>query len=355
MAYRNGKKTGRKTRIIFLTGFGQNCLSETGNQANKTKHKMTHSALLLFVLSAATLLHPAGANAQTTEKHPTQFHTAKVDGLDIFYREAGDKHKPVIILLHGFPSSSHMYQDLMDDLAADFHLIAPDYPGFGNSSAPSPEKFNYTFDNLAGLMEHFIDAIGLTRYSLYLQDYGGPIGFRIATQRPRSIQALIVQNANAYTQGIGEAAGPLLRYSHDPNPETEKDARGILTFASTKWQYLDGAEDTSKISPDSYVIDQFYLDRTGNDQIQLSLFRDYRHNLELYDSWHEYLRKYQPPVLVISGRNDKIFIAAGAMAFKKDVPAADIHLLDGGHFVLAEKHAEAAQLIKTFYHKKAIE
>ena len=240
----------------------------------------------------------------------------------------------------------------MAELAGDFHLIAPDYPGFGNSSAPSVRDFDYTFDHLAGIVAHFIDALGLTKFSFYMQDYGGPVGFRIATQRPEAIQALIIQNANAYTQGLGEAIGPLLNYSRNPNPQTEKAARGILTLESTKWQYFDGAEDTARISPDTYAVDQFYLDRSENDQIQLSLFRDYKNNLALYDKWHDYLRKYQPPVLIISGKNDKIFVAAGAAPFKKDVPAARIKLLNGGHFVLAEKHGEAAQLIRDFFREQ---
>jgi pimeloyl-ACP methyl ester carboxylesterase len=311
---------------------------------------MNKTTLPLFFMVAA--LYSASVEAQTDAMHFTRYRTVKVDGLDIFYREAGNKGKPVIILFHGFPSSSQMYGDLMTDLANDFHLIAPDYPGFGNSSAPSVQAFDYTFDHLAIIMEHFIDSLGLTKYSFYMQDYGGPVGFRIATQRPESIQALIVQNANAYTQGLGEAIGPLLNYSRDPNPQTEAAARGILTLASTKWQYFEGAEDTERISPGTYAVDQFYLDRKGNDQIQLSLFRDYKNNLLLYDKWHAYLRKYQPPVLVISGRNDKIFVAAGAEPFKKDVPAAEIRLLNGGHFVLAEKHREAADLIGAFFREQ---
>lgn len=313
---------------------------------------MKKTTLSMFMFLATICW--GSVDAQTDEKHLTQFRTVKVDGLDIFYREAGDKRKPVILLLHGFPSSSQMYRDLIVDLANDFHLIAPDYPGFGNSSAPSVKDFSYTFDNLATIVAHFIDIMGLTKYSLYMQDYGGPVGFRIATQRPQSIQALIVQNANAYMEGIGQAIGPLLTYSGSPNLETEKGARGILTLESTKWQYLDGVEDSSKVSPDNYVIDQFYLDRKGNDLIQLALFRDYRNNLSLYDSWHAYLQKFQPPVLVISGKNDKIFIAAGAAPFKKDVPAAQINLLNGGHFVLAEKHIEAAQIIRSFFREKGL-
>jgi pimeloyl-ACP methyl ester carboxylesterase len=282
------------------------------------------------------------------------FKTVKVDGLDIFYREAGDRNKLTILLLHGFPSSSHMYRDLINGLSADYHLIAPDYPGFGQSSSPSPSGYNYSFDNLALTIKHFIDALELKKFILYVQDYGGPVGFRIATQRPELIQALIVQNANAYNEGLGDALRPLVDYIQNQNAETEKGVRVFLSFGTTKWLYTDGAEDVSKISPDSYTIDQYYLDRPGNDEIQLALFRNYGTNLPLYDEWHSYFRKYQPATLVISGKNDKLFIAAGAEAFKKDIKDAQISLLNGGHFVLEEKHAEAASIIKSFLFKKGI-
>lgn len=278
----------------------------------------------------------------------------KIDGLDIFYREAGDKSKQTILLLHGFPSTSHMYRDLINDLSADYHLIAPDYPGFGQSSAPSTSEYTYTFDNLATTINHFIDAIGLKKFSLYMQDYGGPVGLRIATQRPELIQALIVQNANAYAEGVGEALKPFAEYFKNPNAETEKGARGFLTFAATKGQYTTGAEDISRISPDSYTTDQYYLDRPGNDEIQLALMRNYGTNLPLYETWQAYFREYKPETLVISGKNDEIFTAAGAEAFKKDNKDAQISLLTGGHFVLEEKHAEAASVIKAFLLNKKI-
>lgn len=287
--------------------------------------------------------------------HQTISHKkVKVGGLEIFYREAGDKNKPTLLLLHGFPSSSHMYRDLMNDLSNDYHLVAPDYPGFGESSAPTTEEYQYSFENLASTVNQFIDILGLKKFSLYVQDYGGPIGFRIASHRPEMIQALIVQNANAYNEGLGEALKPLVSYIQNPNSETEKAARALLTLEGTKWQYTDGAENITKISPASYIVDQYYLDRDGNDKIQLALFRNYGSNLPLYEEWQAYFRKYQPATLVISGKNDQLFIAPGAEAFKKDIHDAQISLLNGGHFVLEEHHSEAAELIKTFLNKKGI-
>jgi pimeloyl-ACP methyl ester carboxylesterase len=283
-----------------------------------------------------------------------KFKTVKLDGLDIFYREAGNKNKPSILLLHGFPSSSHMFRDLINDLSADYHLIAPDYPGFGQSSTPSVSAYEYNFDNLALTISRLIDALGLKKLSLYLHDYGGPVGFRIAAQRPELIEALIVQNANAYNEGLGDALTPLIGYIQNQNQETENAARFFLSSAATKWLYTEGAEDASKISPDGYTMDQFYIDRPGNDEIQLALFRNYGTNLPLYDTWQSYFRKYQPATLVISGKNDKLFLAAGAEAFRRDIKDAQISLLNGGHFLLEEKHAEAAEMIKSFLVKKGI-
>jgi pimeloyl-ACP methyl ester carboxylesterase len=282
------------------------------------------------------------------------FKTVKVGELNVFYRQAGNINKPTILLLHGFPSSSHMFRDLMNHLSADYHLIAPDYPGFGQSSSPSTSAYYYSFDNLALTITHFIDALQLNKFSLYIQDYGGPVGFRIAAQRPELIQALIVQNANAYHEGLGDALKPLVDYIQNQTAETEKGARGFLSFETIKWLYTDGAEDVSKISPDSYITDQYYLDRPGNDEIQLALFRNYGTNLSLYDSWHSYFRKYQPPTLIISGKNDKLFLAAGAEAFKRDIKDAQVNLLNGGHFVLEEKHLEAASIIRSFLSEKGI-
>jgi pimeloyl-ACP methyl ester carboxylesterase len=284
----------------------------------------------------------------------TKFNVLNIDGLDIFYREAGDKNKPTILLLHGFPSSSHMYRDLISDLSTDYHLIAPDYPGFGQSSAPSTSEYAYGFENLAVTINRFIDEIGLKQFSLYVHDYGGPVGFRIAVQKPRAVRALIVQNANAYNEGLGEALEPLVAYIKKESEETEKGVRFFLSADAVKWIYTEGAEDVSKISPDGYTLDQSYLSRPGNDQIQLALFRNYGTNITSYETWHSYFRDYQPPTLIISGKNDKLFIPAGAEAFKKDLRNVQVNLLNGGHFVLEEKHAEAASIIRSFLVKQGI-
>ena len=283
----------------------------------------------------------------------THYHTASVNGLDIFYREAGDNSKPTILLLHGFPSSSHMYRELIPALACDYHVIAPDYPGFGQSSAPDASEFTYTFDHLAEIMESFLQQIGCTRFSLFMQDYGSPVGFRIASNHPEWISALIVQNANAYVEGINmEAFAPVQPFWADWNAETEKPVRGFLAAETTKFQYTHGVRDLSAISPDAWLHDQTLLDRPGNDRIQLSLLHDYQNNVPLYPEWQTYLRNQQPPTLITWGKNDPFFTEAGAGAYLKDLPNAELHLLDTGHFALEEDSSAIASLILNFLRNK---
>ncbi|HEY8897406.1 MAG TPA: alpha/beta hydrolase [Niastella sp.] len=280
-------------------------------------------------------------------KNQVFYRNVEVNGLTIFFREAGTAGLPVLLLLHGFPSSSYMYRDLITDLKGRYHLIAPDYPGFGQSSAPGIDEFTYTFDNLSVIIEQFIDKLQLKDINLYIQDYGGPVGLRIACRRPELIHSLIIQNANAYVEGFGAATDPLMAYIENPK-ENEQKARFFLTLDATKWQYLNGAGDVEKISPDSWSVDQYYLARKNNDEIQLALFRDYGSNISKYEEWQAYFKKYQPHTLVVWGKNDEMFIAAGGHAYKKHLPKAEIHQLEGGHFLLEEHHEYVAELIDRF-------
>jgi pimeloyl-ACP methyl ester carboxylesterase len=262
----------------------------------------------------------------------------EVRGLKIFYREAGEKNAPTIVLLHGFPTSSFMFRNLIPLLAKANHVIAPDYLGFGFSDAPSVMDFEYTFDNVASVMEEFLlKKLDLKKFSIYIQDYGAPIGYRIAAANPETIDKIVVQNGNAYVVGIGSAFDPMKPFWANRNTETEKPVRGLLTLDTTKFQYLHGAKEPSKISPDSYTFDQMFLDRPGNDEIQLNLLHNYQSNPPKYAGWHEFLRKYQPPMLIVWGKNDPFFTVEGAQAYLKDVPKAELHLLDTGHFALEEE------------------
>lgn len=276
------------------------------------------------------------------------YKSINIEGVNIFYREAGDVTKPLILLLHGFPSSSHMYRDLINDLKNDFHLIAPDYPGFGNSDMPSTDAYEYTFENLSVTIEKFIDALGLQKFSLYMQDYGAPVGYRIALRRPELIASLLIQNGNAYEEGLGPAIDDGKRFWANRNEETEGAMRRALTLGGTKFQYLNGTENPEKISPDAYHYDQYFLDREGNDKIQLALLYDYRNNITQYPAWQQWLRTRQPPTLITWGKNDVFFTAEGALAYKKDLSGAEIHLLNTGHFALEEFHEEIAGYIKAF-------
>lgn len=265
----------------------------------------------------------------------TFYRTAAIDGQTVFYREAGPKDAPVIVLLHGFPSSSHMYRDLIPQLSERFHVIAPDYIGFGYSSAPSVEEFEYNFETLTAPVEKLLfDVLGLQRFSLYVQDYGAPVGFRIASRHPEAVEGLVIQNGNAYVEGISAAFEPMKPFWANRNAETEIAARGMLARETTIFQYTHGAKDPEAVSPDSYNFDQNLLDRPGQDQIQLALLHNYPTNVALYEEWHAYFRNFQPPTLIVWGQNDPFFTAEGAKAFLRDLPQAELHLLDAGHFAL---------------------
>jgi len=275
--------------------------------------------------------------------------TITVDGQSIFYREAGDKENaPTILLLHGFPTSSHMFRNIIPALADKFHLVAPDYPGFGYSSMPPVDKFEYTFDHLAEIVDKFITRIGLERYSLYVMDYGAPIGYRLAVKHPEKIEALMVQNGNAYDEGLGEFWEPLKAYWNEPNDKNKNALKKFLTIEATRWQYTHGVKNENAISPDNWIHDQLLLDRPGNNEIQLQLFYDYKSNPPLYRQWQEYFRKYQPPTLVVWGRNDFIFTKEGAIPYQRDLKNVQIHLLNTGHFALEEEGELIAELISRF-------
>jgi pimeloyl-ACP methyl ester carboxylesterase len=284
------------------------------------------------------------------------YRTVHVDGLDIFYREAGSTAAPTILLLHGFPTSSHMFRDLIPLLADRYHLVAPDYPGFGNSSAPPISEFNYTFEHLTQVIQDFTDAIGMHKYSLYVQDFGGPVGFRLAARRPANIQALIIQNANAYTEGMSDEVHELLlRLSTDHSSKVKAKAAMLFELPYTKKQYLDGVKDPTLVSPDSWQHAQAGMDRPGNKAIQYAMHSNYASNFAQYSTWHTYFLRYQPPALVIWGEGDLVFGVAGAEAYRKDIKSADVHILEGtGHFAL-ETHSRAiAALIDRFLNTRPL-
>lgn len=279
----------------------------------------------------------------------TTYHYASVDGRKIFYREAGNKNAPTIVLLHGYPSSSHMFRDLIPKISDRLHVIAPDYPGFGHSDAPNAKQFKYTFDNLAEQVEKLLfDVLGLKKFSIYVQDYGAPVGYRIAARHPDAIEGIVVQNGNAYAEGIGAGFDPMKLFWKERNATTEAPVRGLLTKETTMFQYTHGVKDPTLINPDSYTVDQFFLNRPGNDAIQLDLFYDYQSNLGRYDGWHEFFRKSQPRMLIVWGINDPFFTVEGAKAYQRDLPQAELHLIDTGHFALEDSSDFIAERIKQF-------
>lgn len=317
------------------------------------------NTLLLAVLAAnlnlATADRSQAADPSTAMPGPiakVAYRTVKVEGLDIFYREAGPKDAPTLLLLHGFPASSHMFRNLIPALADEFHVVAPDYPGFGYSSAPAADKFEYTFDHLAAVIEKFTETIGLKKYTLYVQDYGAPVGYRLAVKHPDRVTGLIVQNGNAYDEGLdNDFWKPIKAYWKDRTDENAKPLLGFLNLDATKWQYTEGVRNVEAISPDAWTLDQSLLDRPGNQQIQLALFYDYGSNPSRYPAWHEYFRKHQPPTLIVWGKNDKIFPAEGAYPYKRDLKNVEFHLLDTGHFALEEDGDRIATLIRAFQRK----
>jgi pimeloyl-ACP methyl ester carboxylesterase len=277
---------------------------------------------------------------------------ATVDGHKVFYREAGSKTAPTILLLHGFPTSSHMFRNLIPALSDHYQVVAPDLPGFGFSDAPDRKQFTYTFENLAKVIANFTDAIGLTTFAIYVFDYGAPVGFRLALARPERVTAIISQNGNAYEEGLSEAWNPIQKYWKEPTPENRAALREFLKPEATKWQYTHGVEDTTLLAPEAYELDSALLARPGNDEIQLDLFLDYASNVALYPKFQEYFRSKRPPLLAAWGKNDPFFLPPGAEAFKRDIPNAEVKFFDTGHFALETHAQEIAGAIRDFLHRK---
>jgi len=278
----------------------------------------------------------------------TKYQYATVDRKKIFYREAGSNTAPTILLLHGFPTSSHMFRDLIPALAGSYHLVAPDLPGFGFSDAPDRKEFRYTFDHLAKVIDVFTQTIGLDRFAIYVFDYGAPVGFRLALVHPERITAVISQNGNAYEEGLSQGWNPIQKYWKEPTPENRAALREFLTPEATKWQYSHGVQDTTLLAPEAYELDSALLARPGNDEIQLDLFLDYASNVALYPKFQEYFRKERPPLLAVWGQNDPFFLPAGAKAFSRDNPNAEVHFFETGHFALETHAGEIGAQIRKF-------
>jgi pimeloyl-ACP methyl ester carboxylesterase len=282
------------------------------------------------------------------EMRRTRHRFLEVDGLKIFYREAGADTSPALLLLHGFPTSSHMFRNLIPALADDYHVVAPDLPGFGFSEAPDRAQFRYTFDHLADVLDPFTAVARLSRYAVYVFDYGAPVGFRLATGHPERITAIISQNGNAYEEGLSEGWNPIQRYWKEPTPENRAALRSFLTPEATKWQYVYGVQEESLVAPESYTLDSALLARPGNDEIQLDLFLDYASNVALYAKFQEYFRTRRPPLLAVWGKNDPFFLPSGAEAFKRDIPGAVVRFFETGHFALETHAGEIAAAIRDF-------
>jgi pimeloyl-ACP methyl ester carboxylesterase len=277
-----------------------------------------------------------------------KYRTVAVDGLKIFYREAGAANLPALLLLHGFPSASHMFRDLIPLLADRFHIIAPDLPGFGQSDMPARGQFKYTFDNIAGVIDRFTEVVGLHRFGVYVFDYGAPTGFRIAVKHPERITAIISQNGNAYEEGLSDGWNPIRAYWQESSQANRDALRAFLAPEATRWQYTHGVTDEGAVSPDGQSLDNFYLARPGADEVQLDLFGNYKSNVALYPAFQDYFRTHKPPFLAVWGKNDPFFLPAGAEAFKRDIPGAVIRFFETGHFALETHAEEIAAAIRDF-------
>jgi pimeloyl-ACP methyl ester carboxylesterase len=291
---------------------------------------------------------PRKIEAEEVLMTPIRYSPADVDGLKVFYREAGNTAAPKLLLLHGFPSASHMFRDLIPLLADRFHLVAPDLPGFGQSDMPPRDDFSYTFDNVARIVERFTEVIGFDHFAVYVFDYGAPTGFRLAVKHPERIKAIISQNGNAYAEGLSEGWNPIRAYWQDPSQANRDALRAFLKPETTMWQYTHGVSDPTSVSPDGYSLDNYYLSRPGADEVQLDLFGDYKSNVELYPVFQNYFRTHKPPFLAVWRKSDPFFLPPGAEAFRRDIPDAVIRFFDTGHFALETHAADIAANIREF-------
>lgn len=305
------------------------------------------ASLLLFIVTG--LFSQPAQNITPMNHYPIHYRTVKIGNADIFYREAGPANAPVLLLMHGFPSSSFMFRSLIEKLKYRYHIIAPDYPGFGHSSVPSTDSFEYSFDNLSRVMEQFIDKLGIRSFSMYIQDYGAPVGLRIVTRRPELLQSLIIQNGNAYEEGLGDAWAPLKAIWSDPHdPQKKQKVIDFMNLAGTKFQYAEGVGNSTLLSPDTYTFDQYLLERPGMKEIQYQLFYDYRKNIQEYASFQKMFREKQPPALIVWGENDVFFLKKGALAYGRDLKTIKYHFYKTGHFALEEYGDEIALAIDSF-------
>jgi pimeloyl-ACP methyl ester carboxylesterase len=321
----------------------------------RARYRAISMLVMVAALSAATAppaLAEAQAPAVRADSAVTRYRTAKVEGIDIFYREAGVAEAPAVVLLHGFPTSSHMFRNLIPVLAHRYRVIAPDYPAFGQSGTPGRHEFRYSFARFAELMDGLLNRLGVERYALYVQDYGAPVGYRLALRHPERITALVVQNGNAYEEGLKQFWNPIKAYWADGSDAHREALRAGLTLAATQSQYLNGVRDPSRVAPDAWLHDQALLDRPGIDEIMLDLFKDYGSNVALYPQFQAFFRSRKPPTLIVWGKNDVIFPADGARPYLRDLPEAELHLLDSGHFALEDKGDDIASLMLDFLDRK---
>ncbi|MBV9655951.1 MAG: alpha/beta fold hydrolase [Acetobacteraceae bacterium] len=349
-----GDLDGREASMTKASPAATQARPDSEGEGQEMTRKRLALAAAITLLTCVAEATPIAAPAQSpayAAGNVTHYRTANVEGVDLFYREAGSGNAPVVVLLHGFPTSSHMFRNLIPVLADRYRVIAPDYPGFGQSAAPEHTKFAYTFAHYAVLVDALLQKLGATRYAMYVMDYGAPVGYRLALLHPDRVTALIVQNGNAYAEGLGAFWDPIKAYWADDSDARRRKLEFLVAPATTRFQYVDGVSDISRISPDNWVQDQALLDRPGNRDIQLDLFRDYGTNVPLYPDFQAFFRKYQPPTLIVWGKNDKIFPAEGADPYLRDLPKAEFHMLDTGHFALEDKLDVMAPLISNFLHR----